>query len=54
MNNRSEDSKKDQSVTRTEEKKDEEKAVESKEWADDEVKLLVKGCKLIAVGTRNR
>lgn len=53
MNKRSEDNKQDQETIKAEEKKYEEKP-ESKEWTDDEIKLLVKGCKLIAVGTRNR
>jgi len=30
------------------------KAAAAAEWADDEVKLLVKACKVIATGTRNR
>ena len=52
MNKRSEDNKAEQVVSKGEEKKDEEKSSEN--WTDEEIKLLVKGCKLIAVGTRNR
>lgn len=38
----------------TEEKASTSTASQSKEWTDDEIKLLVKGAKIIAVGTRDR
>lgn len=38
----------------TEEKASTSAASQSKEWTDDEIKLLVKGAKIIAVGTRDR
>jgi hypothetical protein len=39
---------------KVEKKEKEEKPVVSAEWCDDEIKLLVKGVKIIPVGTRDR
>lgn len=39
---------------KSEKKEKEEKQIASAEWCDDEIKLLVKGVKIIPVGTRDR